>query len=240
MNAVLNRAVGAEPAAHVGVVGGGMLGLGLALRLLEQGHRVTVIEGGPAIGGLTRADQFGGVSWDRFYHVTLLSDSHLRALLDDIGLSDRLQWRTTRTGFFTDGRLISMSSALDFLRFPPLSLLSKIRLAWTILFASRITDPMPLEQISAVDWLTRLSGRATVDRIWRPLLRSKLGENYRAASAAFIWAIIARLYAARRAGLHRGALRICRRRVRRDPGPGSARRSLTVGSSSRADARSPP
>src|SRR5208283_5298389 len=29
----------------------------------------------------------------------------------------------------------------------------------------------------------------------------KLGENYHAASAAFIWAIIARLYAARRAGL---------------------------------------
>jgi protoporphyrinogen oxidase len=187
---------------EVGIVGGGMLGLGLALRLNAQGHRVTVIEGGPAIGGLTRADQFGGVTWDRFYHVTLLSDTYLRALLDDIGLADQMRWRTTRTGFFTDGRLISMSSALDFLRFPPLGLLSKARLAWTILAASRISDPLPLEQISSVEWLTRLSGRKTVERIWLPLLRSKLGENYRQASAAFIWAIIARLYAARRAGLH--------------------------------------
>ena len=33
------------------------------------------------------------------------------------------------------------------------------------------------------------------------MLRSKLGENYRIASAAFIWAIIARMYAARRSGL---------------------------------------
>src|SRR5262249_19340981 len=33
------------------------------------------------------------------------------------------------------------------------------------------------------------------------LLRAKLGENYRKASAAFIWAIIARMYAARRTGL---------------------------------------
>ena len=190
------------PGAHVGIVGGGMLGLGLALRLVAQGHRVTVIEGGPAVGGLARADEFGGVTWDRFYHVTLLSDAYLRALLDDIGLGDRIRWRTTRTGFFTDGRLVSMSNAIDFLRFPPLGLVSKARLAWTILAAARITDPAPLEQISSVDWLTRFSGRATVERIWRPLLRSKLGENYRQASAAFIWAIIARLYAARRAGLH--------------------------------------
>ena len=36
-----------------------------------------------------------------------------------------------------------------------------------------------------------------------PLLKSKLGENYRIASAAFIWAIIARMYAARRSGLKR-------------------------------------
>ena len=96
-----------------------------------------------------------------------------------------------------------MSSSFDFLRFPPLGLLDKARLAWTILYASRVSDPAPLEQISVVDWLTRLSGKRTVDRIWLPLLRSKLGENYRVASAAFIWAIIARLYAARRAGLKR-------------------------------------
>jgi protoporphyrinogen oxidase len=192
---------GARP--HVGIVGGGMLGLGLASQLEKSGHRVTVLEGAPAVGGLAAADEIGGVTWDRFYHVTLLSDSYLRALLDDIGLGDKLQWRTTRTGFFTDGRLVSMSSTLDFLMFPPLGLVAKARLAWTIFYASRITDPDPLEQVTVVDWLTRLSGRNTVERIWLPLLRSKLGENYRLASAAFIWAIIARLYAARRSGLKR-------------------------------------
>src|SRR6201999_2019894 len=34
-----------------------------------------------------------------------------------------------------------------------------------------------------------------------PLLRAKLGENYRQTSAAFIWATIARMYAARKTGL---------------------------------------
>ena len=38
-------------------------------------------------------------------------------------------------------------------------------------------------------------------RCWLPLLRAKLGDSYKVASAAFIWAIIARMYAARRSGL---------------------------------------
>jgi protoporphyrinogen oxidase len=194
---------GASTRAHVGIVGGGMLGLGLAAQLAKSGHRVTVLEAAPNLGGLAAADNIGDVTWDRFYHVTLLSDAYLRELLDDIGLGDRLRWRTTRTGFFTGGRLVSMSSALDFLMFPPLGLFAKARLGWTIFHASRVTDPAPLEQVTVVDWLTRLSGRSTVERIWLPLLRSKLGENYRIASAAFIWAIIARLYAARRSGLKR-------------------------------------
>jgi protoporphyrinogen oxidase len=60
-----------------------------------------------------------------------------------------------------------------------------------------------LERIPVADWLRRLSGEHTFTRVWLPLLRSKLGENYRVTSAAFIWAIIARMYAARRSGMKR-------------------------------------
>jgi protoporphyrinogen oxidase len=187
----------------IGIVGGGMLGLGLARRLKDAGHDVTVIEGAPRIGGLASAQQLGPITWDRFYHVTLLSDATLRELLGELGLADSIQWRTTQTGFFTDGHLYPFNSAVDFLRFPPLSLIDKIRLGLTILTASRITDGLPLEQILAVEWLTRLSGRRTVERIWLPLLKAKLGANATQASASFIWAIIARMYAARRSGLKR-------------------------------------
>lgn len=188
---------------HVGVVGGGILGMFLALRLREQGAQVTLVEAAPDPGGLAGSETIGGHTWDRFYHVILLSDFHTRALLDELGLGERLRWGVTRTGFYTDGALHSMSNSVEFLRFPPISLVDKLRLGGTIFLAARIRDWRRLEGVLATDWLRRWSGRRVLEKIWLPLLKSKLGENYRIASAAFIWAIIARMYAARRSGLKR-------------------------------------
>ncbi|HEX6107010.1 MAG TPA: NAD(P)/FAD-dependent oxidoreductase [Gemmatimonadales bacterium] len=188
---------------EIAIVGGGILGMTLALRLQGEGRQVTILEAAPETGGLTITQEIAGYTWDRFYHVILLSDTNLRGLLDELDLSGRLRWGTTRTGFYCDGALYSLSDTLEFLRFPPLSLVDKARLAGTILYASRLRDWKALERIPVTDWLRRLSGTRTTERIWLPLLRSKLGENYRQASAAFIWAIIARMYAARRSGLKR-------------------------------------
>jgi len=183
------------------ILGGGFLGMTLALRLAQQGKRVTLFESAPSLGGLASAWKLGDVVWDRHYHVTLLSDAYLRSLLKELGLDSKIEWVQTRTGFYTNSQHYSMSNALEFLRFPPLSLIDKFRLGATILYASRLKDWKQLENVSACEWLQRWSGEHTFTAIWLPLLRAKLGENYRKASAAFIWAIIARMYAARRAGM---------------------------------------
>jgi protoporphyrinogen oxidase len=192
-----------SPRRRVGIVGGGILGMTLAHRLRAAGLYPTILEAAPEPGGLASSQAIGGYRWDRFYHVILLSDRELLALLDELSLGDRLRWGYTRSGFLTGGTFHSLSSTLDFLTFPPLSLVEKARLAFTILHASRIQDALPLEGETAAAWLTRWSGSGTYDRLWRPLLRSKLGENAERASAAFIWAVIARMYAARRSGLKR-------------------------------------
>jgi protoporphyrinogen oxidase len=186
---------------HWAVIGGGILGMTLAHRLAQQGFRVTLTEAQDHLGGLADAWQLGDVTWDRHYHVTLLSDSHLRGLLRELGLEKEIRWTETRTGFYVDGRLHSMSSTWEFLRFPPLGLIDKLRLGLTILRASRVKNWRPLDEIPVADWLRRWSGRRTLEKIWLPLLRAKLGEGYQRTSAAFIWATIARMYAARRTGL---------------------------------------
>jgi protoporphyrinogen oxidase len=183
------------------VVGGGMLGMTVAWRAVQAGHDVTIFEGAERCGGLAAPWQLGDVVWDRHYHVTLYSDLALRALLLELGLEDEMQWVTTQTGFYVDGVMYPFSGLIDYLRFPPLSITQKARLGATILEASRIVDWRPLERLTAVEWLTKKSGRKTVERIWLPLLRAKLGPYAERASAAFIWAIIARMYAARRSGM---------------------------------------
>jgi protoporphyrinogen oxidase len=50
------------------------------------------------------------------------------------------------------------------------------------------------------DWLLKHSGRRTFERIWLPLLKAKLGDAWQRTSAAFIWATIQRMYAARHSG----------------------------------------
>ena len=90
-----------------------------------------------------------------------------------------------------------MSSTLDFLRFPPLSLWEKFRLGLGVLYASRIRDGVPLEGIPVADWLTRVFGPGNYRKMWEPLLKCKLGACREEASAAFIWATLFRLYSTR-------------------------------------------
>jgi protoporphyrinogen oxidase len=185
----------------IAIIGSGFLGLTLALRLADEGAKVTVYESAPEIGGLASAWQIGDVVWDRHYHVTLLSDSYTRKIVEELGLENEFNWVETKTGFYTDGKLVSMSNSLEFLKFPPLDLISKFRLGATIFYAARVKDWKALEKISVEDWLTRLSGKRTFEKMWKPLLKAKLGEAYKETSAAFIWATIQRMYAARNSGL---------------------------------------
>jgi len=178
-----------------------MLGSAIAMQLARDGHEVTLFEAAPTLGGLASAWSLGPIVWDRHYHVTLASDRHTRWILSELGLEDDIRWVETRTGSWFDGRLHSMSSTMDYVKFPPLSLIDKARLAWTILRGSRIEDWEGLEQIPVEDWLRSMSGNRVFDKFWLPLLQSKLGDSYKDTSAAFIWATIQRLYAARSSGM---------------------------------------
>ena len=190
----------------VAIVGGGMLGLTLAHRLAQQGRPVTVYEAAPTLGGLASAwslpvEGEAPIVWDRHYHVTLLSDSHTRGILAELGLDNEIEWVKTRTGYYSDGRLSPVSNTIEFLRLPALNLIDKLRLGATIWYGSRVTDWRKLEQIDVETWLRQLSGGRAFRRFWLPQLRAKLGDAYTDTSAAFLWATIQRLYAARRSGL---------------------------------------
>ncbi|MGN6196996.1 MAG: NAD(P)/FAD-dependent oxidoreductase [Ginsengibacter sp.] len=184
-----------------GIIGAGMLGMTLALRLSQKGYKVTIYESAEKVGGLTGSWEMDGVVWDKFYHVILMSDLNTRKILKEIGLEKDLNWVETKTGFYSNGKLYSMSNLVEFFKFPPINLFDKFRLGLTIFAASKIKNWQKLEEISVSDWLIKWSGKRVFEKIWLPLLKAKLGENYKNTSAAFIWATIQRMYAARKSGL---------------------------------------
>ncbi len=207
MRITLRTAVGDEARAQTekwAVIGAGVLGMTLAHRLGDLGKEVTLFEASPRLGGLAAPWQLGEVTWDRHYHVTLLSDARTRAMYEMLGLGDRVRWVETKTGYYgTDAKLRSVSNAVEFLRLPGLRMVDKLRLASTILYGSRVRSGARVERIRVEPWLTRWSGKRTFDVFWKPLLRAKLGDEYTQTSAAFIWSTIQRLYAARRSGIGR-------------------------------------
>lgn len=185
------------------VVGGGILGCSIALQLADDGEQVVLFEGADQLGGLASAWSLGDIVWDRHYHVTLASDRYTRSLLSRVGLEEEINWVETRTGTWTGGEVRSVSSTLDYIRYPELTLIEKTRLARTILSANRTSDWKSLERVTVEKWLRAKSGDGVFERFWLPLLKAKLGDAYRETSAAFIWATIQRLYAARSQGMKR-------------------------------------
>jgi protoporphyrinogen oxidase len=184
----------------IGVIGGGMMGIDIARRLRREGYEVSIIEGSPVIGGLTTPSSFGGYTWDKFYHVILPDDVFTIGMIKELGLENELRWNETKTGFFINDHYHSMSDLVEFLKFPVLNIIDKFRLGLTILAGSYIRNYERLETIPVTVWLRRWSGKKTFNKIWLPLLKAKLGDDYKLTSAAFICATIKRLYGARKKG----------------------------------------
>jgi len=183
----------------VGIVGGGMLGLSLAYFLGRVGVEVTVFEGKERAGGLLDYVDVDGAWIDKYYHCIMGSDADLLDLVDELGLNDSVQFTQTKQGVYRDGRLYSMASGKDFLLFPPLTLVERVRLGMTILSALRVKDWQKLEEVSVEDWLVGLGGRGAFDKLWKPLLKAKFDGGYQQTPATYIWSRLKRTTSSRAA-----------------------------------------
>lgn len=182
---------------RVGIVGGGILGTVLALRLAQAGTRVTLLERGPSLGGLAGAFDFEGHRIDRFYHVVVPSDERMLALTDELGLTSEVRFSPVGVGFFVDGQMYPFNGIGDFMRFPPLSPVARGRLAWFVAQCQLRRSFEGLEDVPLEQWLTRHCGREVVDRVWRPLLDSRFDGEWAELPATYLWARTNRMRSAR-------------------------------------------
>lgn len=184
-------------APRVGIVGGGILGTVMALRLAQAGAEVTVLERAPSLGGLAGTMEFGGHVVDRFYHVITPADQRMIALAQEVGLGDDLRFAPAGVGFFIDDALHDFNGIGDFLRFSPLTPWQRARLGWFVAWCQLRSRYAGLEDLPLRRWLQRQSGRAVTERIWRPLLDSRFDSRHDELPATYLWARTRRMSKAR-------------------------------------------
>lgn len=182
----------------IAIIGGGIMGISLGYYLTRMGCQVEIFEASPILGGLAGPIILeDGTAIDRFYHAILSSDSHLRDLGAELGISDQFRFKETKMGFYHNGQIYSMNNMIEFFRFPPLGWTDRFRLGLTVLYAQFIRDWHQLERISVKDWLIRLGGQRTYQNIWRPMLKAKFDGGFDDTPATYIWSRLVRMKSTR-------------------------------------------
>ncbi len=188
-----------EPA-HIVVVGGGLAGLSAAIACADAGHRVTLFEGRPRLGGATWSFERNGLVFDNGQHVFLRCCTGYRRFLGRLGTADRavLQQRLAIPVLRPDPRggkawaawirrnrlpaPAHLASAL--VRYRHLSLGDRARVGRAVLALRRLDlDDPGLDSETFASFLSRhgQSGSA-IDRFWDLITRPTV--NLAAAEAS--------------------------------------------------------
>jgi protoporphyrinogen oxidase len=146
-----------------------------------------VFERAPAVGGLIASFDFDGITLERYYHFLCKGDAGYFALCEDLGISDRLRWVKSTTGFYYNGDTYRFTSPLDLMRFKHLSLFERIRFGLFALESQIREEWVQLDEMAAKPWLVDRIGSKAYEMIWHPLLAFKFGDRHEDLSAAWVW-----------------------------------------------------
>lgn len=195
-----------EAGKRIGIIGGGIAGLTAAYRLAQAGHRVTVFESRPTLGGQAATFPVEGARLEIFYHHIFTSDLHVINLMEELGLASQLQWLDSRMGYFQGGRVYDFVTPFDLLRFTPIPLIDRLRCGLLTLYLQKTTNGLKFERFTASEWLRRAVGERAYKVVFEPPLRGKFGDHYHEVSMTWFWGKVHLRAGSRRAGLFKEVL----------------------------------
>jgi protoporphyrinogen oxidase len=174
---------------HVGVLGGGAAGLTAAMRLAKRGARVTLIEKEEILGGLAAGFQpdENGPYLEKFYHHLFRSDKEIQALIQELGLGDKLEWPHPVTATLYNGEKHFIDSPIAVLKYKPLAFPNRVRMAAALAYLKFEGDYKRLRKNTATEWIQRWMGKQVYEVQWKPLLMQKFGEYYSQISMPWFW-----------------------------------------------------
>lgn len=178
---------------RIAVLGAGPMGLAVAYQLARDGHQPVVFEADDRIGGMTATFDFSGLAIERYYHFHCISDAAFLTVLDELQLTNKMQWVETRMGYWYQNCLQPWGNPLALLRFRGLGLVAKFRYGLHAFLATKRTNWQPLDRVEASGWIKRWVGAQAYEVLWRRLFEYKFYDYTDNLSAAWIWSRIRRI-----------------------------------------------
>src|SRR5437764_7600503 len=169
------------------ILGGGALGLGTAYRLTRAGHSVMIFEQEPTAGGLAAGFRVGDAWLEKFYHHLFRTDTTIIKLIQELGLGERLEWSHPRTVCLIDGKFQQLDSPLTLLRFSPLRIDERLRVA-AVGAMLKLTNSKPYEGKTAEPWLRRWMAKRPYGMVFEPLFAAKFGDRHGQIDLPWFWA----------------------------------------------------
>ena len=180
---------------NIAIIGGGIAGLAAGCALAESGHRVTLFERKPYLGGRASSYEHPGTGEivDNCQHVLLGCCTNLIDFYHRIGSDRDVQWFDTLTFITPDGRSSQLKpsnlpapshSTPAFLRAHFLSSVDKLAISRGL--AAMMREPLADDGESFLDWLHRhRQTERAIRRFWEPVLVSALNEDLERCSVRY-------------------------------------------------------
>lgn len=179
----------------LGIIGGGVLGLTLALRRARLGDEVILFEKSQNVGGLAMSfpvtdatDPNEQAYLEKFYHHIFGTDKDIISLIDELGLTPMMVWKKAPTSNFRDGKIYPFDGVTQILSYKPMPFIDRFRtgLAGAYLhFVARSYHQF--SKNTAAAWTRRWMGKASYETVWEPLLRGKFGAKADTIAMTWLW-----------------------------------------------------
>lgn len=172
------------------IVGAGISGLTIAIRLSQAGHQVDIFEASDRAGGLANGFKDNGWEWplEMHYHHIFTSDTAIQKMADEIGVS--YHFYRPKTSIWYKKTIHQFDSPLDVLAYPHLTFKSKLKLSAWLAYLKFLPLSKELENTTARQWLISRMGEEAWRVLWQPLFHGKFGQEADHVSAAWFWARI--------------------------------------------------
>lgn len=175
---------------RIAIVGGGFTGLTIGYYLSLKDYQVTIFEKNSLLGGLAAGFRAGSWYLEHFFHHIFKTDLEIQKLVKDLGFNNLWIWKDCGAPIYYQGKVYPFTTALDLLRFSPLTLANRLRTGLVSLYLMTIRNHQNFKREKASSWLKKWMGQQSWQVIWQPLMKKKFGSLYDQVSMSWMWARI--------------------------------------------------